>query len=162
MQKSEVEFPAGKRYPKDVFLTRDNNGRFHWYSRDPLGLPCKEDFEYSSIEEVLTDFVGTGSVVEPVKVNFECLKLTRSLPFSIAHVSAIRQGRLRAYLGDADGCVVTVLPERSDDPAWPLRGLPVSSEGKRLRERLYSLAGECSDLVPGHRLVTFLGDSPLG
>ena len=146
MQNSKVEFPAGKRYPKDVFLTRDNNGRFHWYSKDPLGLPCKEDFEYSSIEEVITDFVGTGSVVEPVKVNFECLKLTRSLPFSIAHVSAIRQGRLRAYL----------------DPAWPLRGLPVSSEGKRLRERLYSLGGECSDLVPGHRLVTFLGDSPVG
>lgn len=162
MQKSEVEFPAGKRYPKDVFLTRDDKGRFHWYSRDPLGLPNKEDYEYSSIEEVITDFVGTGSVIEPIKVNFECLKLTRSLPFSIAHVSAIRQGSLRAYLGDADGSVVTILPERSDDPAWPLRGLPVSSEGKRIRERLYSLAGECSDRVAAHRLVTFLGDPPLG
>jgi len=43
-----------------------------------------------------------------------------------------------------------------------LRGLPVTSEGKRMHERFFSLAGECSDRVAAHMLVTFLGDSPVG
>lgn len=149
----------GKVYPKQLFLTRDKNGGYHWYDKDPMRIPNREDEELMSIEEIITNFVGTGDVTNPVGVYINCCKIVRSEAFNISQPANIRQGIENKHFEDLEGSVVDVLAVRNSDPEYPLNGVVFDRRGNVVENRTYNLAGFCKDGNEDHSLIAINGEA---
>ncbi len=149
----------GNLYPHTIYMVNDDNHVSHFYESDPMRTEDRESAEIN-IGEVISDFVGEGSVMNPVLVALNCAKLERSEPFAVSQPGAVRCGTLKKHFEDMAGHIVDVLDTRNDDANFPFNGVLLTREGKMVGTATYSLKGECSDGVESHNLVLVEGVFP--
>lgn len=141
--------PTITKYP--LYLVRDEKGNAHWYTHDPL-LPANRSSEVK-IEHVISDLVGSGSLLNPVCVYLSCSLLFRGEPFTVANYGAIKNSAYPRTVMDLEGHRVNILEELNDDGAYPFNGVVLNEKGTMIANRTYSLRGECSDGQESHQLV---------
>ncbi len=145
----------GTVLPNDYFLTRDKNGNYHWFKKDPLR--CKDKDNEIRIEDEIGEVVGRGDIGNPVLVRLNCAKINRSISFNIGLLSSIRRGREAKHFEDMDGNVIDVLEVQNSDNKYPLTGAVFNSQGDVIQVRKYSFEGVCSDGVEAHHLMAING-----
>ena len=147
----------GRVYPEQLYLTCDKRGIYHWYRRDPMGIPNREEEELSSIEDLISDFYGRGDVANPVTIFINGVKIVRTEKFDILQMVNIRQGTVNRHIEDMEGSVVDILEVRNADPSYPLNGVVFDRRGNILETRTYSIDGLCKDGNEEHSLMAVNG-----
>lgn len=142
--------------PNDYFLTRDNDGRYHWWSKDPLRAKNKAEIEVQ-IESIITEVVGFGDIANPVLVHLNCAKVDRSVAFQSGLLANIRRGSEAKHFEDLSGSVIDVLEIQNSDRDFPLTGAVFNEKGDVVSVRKYSFKGDCSDGVEEHKLIAMDG-----
>lgn len=143
-------------YPTQLFLAVAEDGRLHWYSRDPMKVEKKEDYEVKLAAE-LNKYFGGGSIVNPIHIAISGAKVNRAEPFRISQPGDIRSGKIQAHFEDGAGRLVEILQFAGSDNAFPLNGVIFSRKGENIGMATYSPLGECSDKDPQHALLCFAG-----
>lgn len=143
-------------YPQNLFLAQDEDGRFHWYRKDPMKSDDLSKEEVS-LEEALMAHYGYGTNINPIIVQIRGAKIDRATPFSLTFLEDFRLGRTEDHIEDIEGHVIEILSTRNSDGQYPLNGVVLSRNGEMIKQRTYSSTGECSDGVENHRLITVNG-----
>ncbi len=147
----------GTILPNDYFLIRDSkDGMFHWYKGDPFRCQDRTKLEVG-IEEVITSYIGTGTIANPVVVCLNCALLDRSVKFDVRLLSGIRNGSEEKHFEDMNGNVIDVLEVKNSDAQYPLSGAVFNNDGDVIEIRKYSFEGVCSDGKEEHCLVAVNG-----
>ena len=147
----------GTILPNDYFLIRDTkNGTYHWYKGDPFRCDDRRELEVS-IEEVITSFIGIGTIANPVVVCLNCALIDRSVNFDVRLLAGIRNGSEEKHFEDMNGNVIDVLEVKNSDAQYPLSGAVFNKDGDVIEIRKYSFQGECSDGKEDHHLMAVNG-----
>lgn len=146
----------GTNYPKDVFLVRDKNDVFHWYTKDPMKAENREEHEIS-VENEIMNLVGKGTVENPVVVHISCARINRSEAFNMAQPSEVRRGNGNRHFEDLTGAVIDILEVRNSNPDFPLSGVVFNKKGDIVDNRRYSIQGLCEDGDEDHTIVIVNG-----
>ena len=142
--------------PQDFYLVRDEDGIFHWYTKDPMtNNRSNAELTTSDIEMLISESIGWGRVENPVVLQISGRKIERSLPLDIGLLSRTYKEK-HLQLKDLTGNIVKPLPESSANPYFPLAGEVYDENGNEIGQRLYTYKGECSDGENDHRVVVVL------
>lgn len=148
----------GKILPQDYFLTRDSQGEYHWYGEDPLKSKDRAAVEVS-IEDIISNTVGWGTIANPVMVRLNCAKVDRSVEFNVGLLARIRKGEEDRHFEDMAGNVIDVLEVQNSDKEFPLTGVVFNSLGDVVETRKYSYKGDCKDGDETHHLMAMNGQA---
>lgn len=150
----------GRRSPQNYFLTRDENGKTHWFLGDPMKTPKGRNVEIEDIASEVFTLAGIGDVANPILVSFIAGKINRCLPFNIHFPSDIRAGRVNMHFEDLEGSVIEIPNSRNSNIDFPFNAIVLGSNGAIIETRTYAFSGDCSDGVESHRIVAVKGPSP--
>lgn len=141
-----------KLYPRNLFLTKDAEGRVHWFLDDPMKNKTPEN-EIDVASEIFS-FVGTGDVANPVMVRLQCAHIMRCQPFGAEWPDRIRKGEEKKHIQDMNGARVDIIAVMNKTE-FPFNGVVLSEDGAAMCVRTYNENGECSDGVADHAIVVW-------
>lgn len=141
----------GTKLAMPLYVIMDETGRAHLYTADPLD-PANADREVT-LEALLSDWTGSGSLINPVVLNLSGGVLRRGEPFTPSSLGRLRSGETPMTVRDRQGSTVTISEDSPVDGEWPLEGTVTDPSGVILADRTYALDGRCSDGEEGHSLL---------
>lgn len=143
------------KFPKTIYVARDDNGQIHFYDRDPKDIADRSrGFDLAG---AIADFVGGDvTALNPAAMNIVVASLTRARAFDVTYPQKIANG-LDAHLEDELGNVIVIYPQRGADARYPFCASVIDAQGRVSASRNYSFRGECSDGRREHSLVVVDG-----
>lgn len=146
----------GKLYPDNIYMAVDSDHVCHFYRKDPMHTSNREADEVN-IGDLLIDFCGEPSIINPVVFALNVAVLDRGEPFAISQPGAVRSGQLKKHFEDLEGHVVDILETKNGDRDFPFNGVLLTRQGTMVGNATYSVTGECKDGIENHRLVCVNG-----
>lgn len=140
---------AAKTYPHDLFLTKDAEGRVHWFLGDPKKNSSIEN--ETDIAESIFAFVGQGDILNPVMVRFQCAHIERCWPFEPKWPEMIRRFGKR-HIEDRAGAFVEII-DATNKTDFPFNGAVLADDGTVACVRTYNEHGDCSDGIAEHGIL---------
>jgi len=138
-----------KTFPHTLFLTKDAEGRPHWFLEDPMKNKSEEN-EINLPGEIF-GFVGTGDVANPVMVRLQCAHIVRCRPFGAEWPDRIRRGEEKKHFQDLTGAHVDIIAA-TNRTEFPYNGVVLAEDGSAAGVRTYNKTGECSDGIADHTI----------
>lgn len=148
-----METLKGSTYPGKFYLVREEDGKGHFYTSDPMHAGAEE----TDLASLLLDHYGVADSVNPLVIKVAGAVLERGRRFEISAPAKIRTGLVAEHFEDGEGHLVDVSAVRSPDSLFPINGTLYGRDGAPAGQRLYDTAGNCSDGERSHRLFIMEG-----